>query len=1490
MLFRRKPKIKRSLPRRIINGFIYFGIGIIIALIILFSISQTSTFRSWLRDKLLTTVNGSINGHLTIEGIDGTIFSSLILNNVSIIQQPDTIVYAEKIDVRFSPLEIFFKTIYFRKVEIDNAQINFLKDEKGQLNISKLFPPSKEKTEIDTTSGKFNFKIRVADLSLKNIDLTIQSDENKSSKKIYENLNSDDFRLNKLNLSLSAFVDLVSPEIKVDISNLSANPNLEGFRLKNLSGSFSIKDDEVKITGFSIETARSNLSINASMKNFTVLSGDDFKIEKAPIFLDLNANEFNFDDLTNFIPATGLLQGAVRTRVSANGTLTNLKISDLIISFKETHLRASGGLQDITQGDKMQIDMMFKDTKINPDDANNLLRNIDFPVYNEYGVMQFDTLYFKGNPTNFISAMYVQTQKGKFNGKVSLDLTQEVMLYDINLNTVSLNLQPIIGLSTNLSGALHLKGMGTSPDKMRNVFSLNANTSKIQGRNYQRLKANFTSHDSLTDYNITFQSDTTSGRLSGQINFADLKNPSYNLDASINHFNIGEILKDKDFQSDLNFNISAEGQDFDPDSLDLFAVISIDSSEIRKIKLDNKKMIIDIRKDDGGKRVINLVSNLADITMQGDYSLIDATSIIKTEADLITGFVDHNIRNMNFISDSLTSNEKQEYSLPGKKVDINYAIEFKDFEMLSLLLGNVDMEVDGDINGLLKKSNDSLFANISLKVNYFKYWDNEKLYYVSNLVLNSTAINDFTMEFPSTFNAKVKLSADQIFIDKLFENINLDADVSHRQLTYNVRTKLEDNLYASSDGTVTINKGTANLLLDSLQISYKGFSLWNSDKINIDYYNEHFLVNNFKMTHKPGIVDISGLFSLTNDQNLQVSIKNMPGKDLTARLLDFPPETGFKTNVNLKAFWQGTAQSPQLNMNLILDSVQIRNRKIGVLSSNIKYDNEKMKLDINFLDTLYNIKSPKLDIDGTIPIDLSLIPNEKLKSRREVNLTINANEFELATLSGLFPFIRNLQGKFTAGVNVKGLYENLGLFGNINLDGVSFIARPNNLQYLSNAKISLNNDEVWVDSLLLMNSPSTKNGGTIIAHGEIIHKNFKLQTVDLTANGKIKVLGEETRAVNPSLYGDVTVQTVGDMTYILDNKENNLTADLLLTKGTSVTYSSSNNVFSSQSDKFVYKYKDYSRESEQEASIDSLIFLSRLSGNKKRAESSNENNLKIKIKIELEDEAKMVSVLSREFKQNLTAYLSGDLDYTLTGDKPVVNGELTLMEGSKLEFIKPFQASGTVKFLSDLDDPYLNIVGTYRDYYASSDSLGSGEKEVEIRIKLEGPLSQLNKNFIQKEGTIGVYMKDNNLSDYQLDPTKTSSDAIMFIIVGKFTNDATSQDTKIASSTAASFAGSLVGSFLNEKFGDYVRSVRFQQVGTETKVSLIGKAGPVRYEIGGTSQVFQDLSRANVKIEYPPFTSLRNLILRLERREPLQGTATSSEMISEFGIKYRFDF
>ena len=173
MLFRKDPKIKRSRFRKIVNAFIYFGVGIITALLMLFAFSQTSTFRDWLREKVVTTVNGSINGELSIERIDGTVFTALILNNTVLKQGQDTLLFAEKIELRTSPLKILFKTIYIRKIELTNADIHFLKDKSGELNISKLVKSSSEEEIQDSASSEFTFKIEVADLTLNNVDFNL---------------------------------------------------------------------------------------------------------------------------------------------------------------------------------------------------------------------------------------------------------------------------------------------------------------------------------------------------------------------------------------------------------------------------------------------------------------------------------------------------------------------------------------------------------------------------------------------------------------------------------------------------------------------------------------------------------------------------------------------------------------------------------------------------------------------------------------------------------------------------------------------------------------------------------------------------------------------------------------------------------------------------------------------------------------------------------------------------------------------------------------------------------------------------------------------------------------------------------------------------------------------------------------------------------------------------------------------------------------------
>jgi hypothetical protein len=256
--------------------------------------------------------------------------------------------------------------------------------------------------------------------------------------------------------------------------------------------------------------------------------------------------------------------------------------------------------------------------------------------------------------------------------------------------------------------------------------------------------------------------------------------------------------------------------------------------------------------------------------------------------------------------------------------------------------------------------------------------------------------------------------------------------------------------------------------------------------------------------------------------------------------------------------------------------------------------------------------------------------------------------------------------------------------------------------------------------------------------------------------------------------------------------------------------------------------------------------------------------------------------------------LKGNFLYERVNGKSTAQGELTLLEGSTLEFIKTLQAEGTIRFENELSNPNLNITASYLGYYYPADTTSSTIQEipVAVKIKITGPLKDLDKNFVKETNNFAVYYGQDNIDNNVPDPTKDASDAAMFLVAGKFASDMTPQDKNAASNqlsnTAASMAGGILGGLLNRQLGDYVRSVELRRVGTVTKFNISGTLPwKLRYSIGGTTDVFQDLSQANIKFEYP---LLKSLLLRLERKQSIIETTSSNEMINELGLKYKFEF
>lgn len=1491
MWFRKKEKIKRPFFRRLINYFIYTGVGLIILSLVAFGFTQTLTFRNWLNETITEQVNSSTNGMLSIEKIDGTIFTSIILNNTIYLLEDDTLFAAEKIEVKTSPLKLLFKVIYFRKIELANANILFLKDENGELNISRIVPPSEEPE--DTAESKFSWKIQVADLQLDNVNFNLQSYDKKYSSQSYLHPDTDDLRIKNINMRLSTFADIANSEFELYLSEFSFIPNLTGFRLKNLSGNFVYFDDKAGVTDLNIITDRSNISLSAAISEFPVFKGEKLELSKAPLRVDLAATDFHFDDLTTFVEGTRLLNGSVTTHLSASGTLDDLEIENLKAEIGETEFALNGRIQKILAGSDMFINTRFSNFSAKQDDITQLLPSIEIPTYKDYGTLIFDSLFFIGKPLDFNAGFGLKTEKGFIGSLLKMDLRETDISYSGKIVTKDLNLFPVIGIQTKINSSGDLKGKGFSPSTLKTKLNLLVKKSTIRDEFFNELNLVTTGEKGLIVSTLKFFGKKSSGSLSTKFNFAREESTAYTFDIKLNGLDIRNFTG-SDFGTDINIELTGEGENFNPDDLNLFTVIEIDSTELNGINIDNTSVIVDVRRGEN-ERILNIVSDLADLTITGRFTLTDLVEAVGLEVKLLASAIERKINaihpprlyDYDIVSPELLLDEQEFQSiLANKEFKVNYLLEFKDFELLSLLLGDSEIDVDGELTGKFAVSQDSINMILATEINQLKFWDGADLYYLSDFSLNANIEDKVNQTSFEDFSASVDLTARRIFLGSEIRDLEFTVNMSRGSADLDLNLVFQDYLTFNTRGKVDLTGDRVTVMLDDLFAKYNQFDLRNTERVVLNYSNDEFQISSFTLAHNEGVVELKGNFSLSDYGEFIFSLDNINGKDLGVNLFGLPPDQTPESDLNLKLSYNGTPENPNLTVDFSLDSVTADRVFLGFVRSNINYSDKLLTADLNFFKAKSDINNPWLGLNGTIPLDLSISSQQRLPRNQKLDVDFFADNFDLRFAGSLIPGISKLSGILEGQVALTGTYNDINSNGQLQIKYSSFTAEVNNLIYMLEAGFVIKDDQVTIASFSLSNSEDTKGGGKITASGRLILDNFKPKEIDIIASGDLKLLSERSRAINQNLYGDIVISTRDKMRFILNETQNSLSADLILRKGANVTFSPTQSAFTNKTDKFNYIFVP-AKEETVDKEIDSLIIISESKSDETDAASKIPFDLDLKIQVE--NEAKMVFVLSREFKQNLTAYLGGEFEYTVIDNVPRARGELQLLDGSKLDFIKTFQARGSVKFLDEIDNPYLDVSSTYQSYY-NPDTLATGgnEYEVQIRINLEGPVKSLNTNFIRDERNIEVYKRRTNFGQFELDASKTASDAMFFIIVGKFPEDASLQETNVAVSTAASLAGSIVGGFLNEQLGDFVRSVNVQQVGTETKFSLIGKVGNVRYEVGGTSQVFQDLSRANIKIEYP-FIFTR-LILRLERREPTFQSTTYSEMINELGLKYSFTF
>lgn len=1469
-----------------VNIFVYTFVGIFMLLMIFFSISQTQIFKDWLRDKIVEVVNDEIHGKLSIGKIEGTIFTSLKITNTTLTSlQNDTVVYAGNIELKTSPLKLLFKNIYVRKFELSNARIKLIEESDGQLNLLKIFPPSKEP---DTTSTEFPFTIQVADFALKNVDFSMQKYDKVGSNELYTSITTDDIRIKNLNVSFNAFADLNKYEYRLTINDISFIPNFKFFNLKHLSGTILLTPKVAGINKMHLVTDQSDMEFSAGISDVDFIK--DFskdKLGKAQLRLSLNADKLNFEEIATYVPAMNMLSGTISSKFEASGMLNDFNIKTLNVDYNNTSLNAKANLKNLLDADNMFIDLSFSDSYLDPADPGKLLKSLNLPEYKEFGVVKIDTLTYTGSLKNFKSKFALRTDKGNLNGTANLNFMQTEMKYDVKLFTQKMDLGSFVSVPTYINSEINISGYGTNPKNMKLQLSVAANDSRFGDMYLKNILLNTTAENGLIKSSLNILSDSIYVNLIADVDFKNPNDPSYEISGKVNQLNLGQFLQNKSLETELNLTIQASGQGFNPDSMDLFLVTDVHNSRISDFNIDSTRLILDVRRNDGGKKIINLVSDIADFTISGNYSITKLGDVFSREADIINKIISEKI-NPIFNKDSVSTSYQKSIAVNNFKsvpnFNMDYLLDFK--EALSLSLGKDQLQLDGDMKGNMNSIDDSLSLNIIANFNYLKFWNQEKVFFIVNTNLSGNLTNHLINGYRSSFKTALNFNSDRLYAGANIYNLSSNILFDGEKLLIDVSGNYEDKAKAKLNASALFNNDVMNIKIDTLELFYNRFKIYNPNELLLSYSNKTINFENFLLNAADGTVSIKGEFGAVGDHSASILFDNISGERIAQDLIGLSSEKGFKFNVKIAGLLKGNFSDPKFSIDADFNDIYYANSSFGSLVSKFNYANNSLNTDVRFVDSLNNFDLPKMLITGFIPLELSAKIDSTTKSNEHLDLTIQSDEFDLSSLAGILPYIEFQEGKLETDIYLTGTISKPIAIGYFSIKDTRFKVNYNNMDYNLNSKIWIDDEVITMESVELKNVMGTKYGGVIKGDGIIKLKNFKIDSSYVKLNGDLKVLDPSSKSSNPYAYGDLALKTRGDIIYSSSKEKSYLLLPIDVTVA-EMTIPLSKSAYSSSSE-FIYRYNEsYNEKDKLQRELDSLIQSStKKNGNGKTLAEASKFDYTIDIK--LDTEAEVVIILSKELDQNLNLILGGDFFLESIDGNKKTGGALKLLDGSKLAFIKSFEATGNVSF-EKLDNPIIDIIGTYKDYYYPTDEKNvATEQEVAVKIKLKGPLSELNQNFIKDENNIGVYIGKQAIEEDKKDPSKSASDAFFFIITGKFTDRATQQERNAVASTASSLAGSVLGGFLNQYLGDYVKSVQLRQTGTETKFNLIGKAGKFKYEIGGSTDVFQDLSRANIKIEYP---ITQRFQLRLQRKESEnQLNSINNPLFNELGIKYNFEF
>lgn len=1488
---------KRSVFRKIINTFISAFLLLLIIILLIVGITQTKTFREFLREKVISLVNEEINGRLNIERIDGTILTSLFLHNTSLVVDKDTLLFANDVEIKVSPAQLLLKKIHIRKVLLKDISINILQSSDGKWNYENLVKPTPE----DTSKSSFSFVISAPDIQLRNISLRRQTFSNRNSKQIYKNINSEDLRINELNFNAELFADVENQNYLMILKELSFKPNLTRFNLRYISGEFAITKDFASVNKFYFLTDSSEIKINARIDSLNLFGNTDLRdFRDYPVTIDAKASPFNFDDLSSFIDATEILKGSPAFELRARGKFGAFKIDRAKLDYRDTHFDFSGQVLNLNVPSKLYIKASVVNTDINYKDVNSLLPNLKLPDYAKM-VLSGVNVEYEGEPTNFKTKFLGYVNDGYIEGEGTMNVSAEPMTYDIKFASQNLDLAALVGFPTKINARASISGQGTSPMDLASSLKLNIYNTALNNITIEKLDLTSQAKDRTIDLSIETEAEKAKSIITGNLLYDKDTIPSYSFIGDVKNLNLGRFMDDEKYRSEMNLYFSLEGKGIDPDELNADFAFGIDSSYFQD-KWINSSIVETSFKKDSTKREILLTSDFVDFKIDGKFSLNKAIDLMIYESKTISEIISNKLLELNplsVVSSRETIKDSVAAAAPeiiNEDIKFDYQFKFKDFDLIAMLLDNEQITIKGSGSGSFTNKSPNFSISAELDLEQFIMMQKNTTIYLSDFLADFNFTRDNRSNSFDKLFGTASISGKRFYTGSSIKSLNADIVFNQSKLLFSASANYDDMIIAEGEGVIFMTPLEQQFLISDLNVNYDGIDWKNKDTIKAFFNPNYFKIVDCKVQNDTSVLTASGVIQSSGDQSLIVTGNRITGEILERYAFGLK-ESGLIANGSLQGKIEGKFDSPLINFTFDAKDLTLNNNKLGNIKGYMKYSDKKMLTNFVFLDALSNEQKPLFVFDGMFSIDMSFASvKERFLRNEPFYMKFNADNFNLSQLGRIIPGIADQRGILKANVVIDGTFSDPVYSGFVNLNDAYFTSTFNNLTYKCGGKLSFEKKGFLVDSLVVANAGGTNFPGEIKGLGSIMFDGFNMKDVNLRFFGDIAIMSQQTQAVSPFFFGDLQIETDGD--WLLTKKgEKFFFKGNMLMKKTDLTYTTGRDeALNTNNNLNIVFVVDSSKIDKELIQFQNILAKEKAIQQQITANTEKSFDFDYEIGLTSGKDAKLTFILGQALNQKLIVEMRGGMKFESVSNAYRAQGSFELLPGSRLEFFKTFDAVGFLRFESDVTNPYLDITATYLADYISPRDENQAPQEVAVKIKIKGPLSDLGKNLASDQNAMSVYVGSRNIQNNVRETRYDYADAFSFVLMGKFKDDLTAQDKAVVagetknaiSSAATSFLGTVLTSFVNSAVGDLINNISINSSGEQTKFSLSGRYDNFSFSLGGTTETFTNLSKANLMLEYRFYPT--NLKARFERKDPIVKTYGLDEKILEMALKYKFEF